>query len=391
MDDEGRIAVAGAGIAGLTCALQFARLGYSVEVLERAPVLSDVGAGIQLSPNVGQVLSELGLDAALDAHAVRPDAVQMRSGRNGRAIARVPLGDVAVERYGAPYRVIHRADLQRVLVAAVQASSRIALRLGETVLEAREADNRLDLRLASGPRQAHLLIAADGVWSTLRGGVSGVEARHSGQTAWRAVVEREPTDTPPTTDLWLAPNAHVVRYPIAGGTRSNIVAVLAEAPSADPQAVSCQESTLPAAPLARLDPGLRRLLQAVPSWTRWPIYSVAPGAEWTRGRIALVGDAAHSMLPFLAQGGAMAIEDATELTAAVALHGATPAALAAYERRRKPRVTHIWREAQRLARVYHLPYPASLGRDLTLAALGPARLLRKMDRIYGWRPATPPA
>lgn len=392
MDDEGSIAIAGAGIAGLTCALQFARLGYDVDVYERAASLSEVGAGIQLSPNVGRALSELGLDAGLDAHAVRPEAVQIRSGREGRQIARVPLGEAAFDRYGSPYRVIHRSDLQRVLMDAVRASSRIALHLGETAHTAgAHAGGGVRLELASGPRDVRLLIAADGVWSALRAGVNGVKPRFSGQTAWRAVVDRSAADDPPTTDLWLAPHVHVVRYPIASGTLSNIVAVLADRTGADPFGSLAEETALPAAPLARLSTGLRDLLQSVPSWTRWPIHAVSPNAAWTKGGIALVGDAAHSMLPFLAQGGAMAIEDATELAAAVALHGATPAALAAYERRRKPRVAHIWREAERLARIYHLPYPASLGRDLTLAALGPARLLRRMDRIYGWRPSAPPA
>ncbi|MGX1100024.1 FAD-dependent monooxygenase [Amorphus sp. MBR-141] len=393
MDDPGRIAVAGAGIAGLTSALQLARLGHDVDVYERATTLSEVGAGIQLSPNVGRLLSQLGLDAALDAHAVQPDSVQMRSGRDGRTIARVPLGDAALMRYGAPYRVIHRADLQRVLVDAVAASPRVTLTLGATILSASERDGGVTLELASGPRRAPLLVVADGVWSTLRAAVNGVTARATGQTAWRAVVDRPPSESeaPPTTDLWLALRVHVVRYPIAGGARSNLVVVMADPAAADPADRLNAETALPAAPLARLDPGLRRLLEAVPSWTRWPLYSVDPGARWTRGRIALVGDAAHAMLPFLAQGGAMAIEDAAELAATIGMHGPTEAALAAYERRRKPRVVAIWREAERLARIYHLPYPASLGRDLALAALGPARLLKRMDRIYGWRPPTPPA
>lgn len=391
MDDADRIAVAGAGIAGLTCALQLARLGFGVDVYERAATLSEVGAGIQLSPNVGRLLSRLGLDAALDAHAVRPEAVQMRSGRDGRKIARVPLGDAALERYGSPYRVIHRADLQRVLVDAATASPRISLTLGAAVLATSERTGGVTVELASGQRHARLLIAADGVWSSLRAAVNGVPARQTGQTAWRAVIARDPAaEAPPTTDLWLAPHVHVVRYPIAGGMLSNIVVVMADrwadAPAGQPE----RETTLPAAPLARLDPALGRLLQSVPSWTRWPLCSVDPTAEWTRGRIALVGDAAHSMLPFLAQGGAMAIEDATELAAAVGLHGPTEAALAAYERHRKPRVVAIWREAERLARIYHLPYPASLARDLALAALGPRRLLERMDRIYGWHPSTSP-
>ena len=392
-EDAGRIAVAGAGIAGLTCALQLARLGHGVDLYERTARLSEVGAGIQLSPNVAGPLSMLGLDEALDAHAVRPEAVQMWSGRDGRPIARVPLGDSALERYGFPYRVIHRADLQRVLLDAAIASPSIRLHLGETILKAWERSSGVTLELASGQRQACLLVAADGVWSALRAVVNGVKAWKTGQTAWRAVVDRTPADaaTPPVTDLWLAPDVHVVRYPIAGGRLSNLVVVMADQACDEASWRLTDEMALPEAPLASLDPALSGQLRSVPAWTRWPLFSVDPSTEWTRGRIALVGDAAHSMLPFLAQGGAMAIEDATELAAAVALHGATPAALAAYERRRKPRVTHIWREAQRLTRVYHLPYPASIGRDMTLAALGPRRLLERMDRIYGWRPPTLPS
>lgn len=391
MASDARIAVAGAGIGGLASALLLARFGHEVDVFERAPALSEVGAGIQLSPNVGRVLSALGLDAALDAKAVRPDHVAMRSGRDGHEITRVALGDAAEARFGAPYRVIHRADLQEILVSAAGADPRIALHLDAPVTHLRTIGGEVELTVSDTSHRTPLLVGADGVRSVVRAAIDGRTARPTGQTAWRTVVPSDPDDDQAArrVDLWLAPEAHIVRYPIAAGTLTNIVVVTADRPGDPPR--PDEAAALPAGIGGRFDPDLRALLARSDSWTRWPLAAVSPDARWVRGPIALVGDSAHAMLPFLAQGGAMAIEDACELAAAIALHGPTAQALVAYERRRKPRVVAVWREARRLASVYHLGFPAAIARNLTLAALGPDRLLRRMDRIYGWRPSTLPA
>ncbi|MEW5423849.1 FAD-dependent monooxygenase [Amorphus sp. 3PC139-8] len=391
MGSETRIAIAGGGIGGLASALLLARFGHEVDLFERAPALSEVGAGIQLSPNVGRVLSALGLDAALDAKAVRPDHVAMRSGRDGREITRVTLGDTAEVRFGAPYRVIHRADLQAILLAAAEADPRIALHLDAPVTHLRTEGDAIELTVADETWRAPLLVGADGVRSVVRAAIDGRTARPTGQTAWRTIIPADPHDEQAArrVDLWLAPDAHVVRYPIAAGTLTNIVVVTADRPG-DPSQPD-EATALPTGVGRRLAPDLQALLARSDSWTRWPLAAVAPDARWVRGPIALVGDAAHAMLPFLAQGGAMAIEDACELAAAIALHGPTSQALVAYERRRKPRVVPIWREARRLERVYHLGFPAAIARNLTMATLGPDRLLRRMDRIYGWRPSTLPA
>ncbi|WP_018698097.1 FAD-dependent monooxygenase [Amorphus coralli] len=390
MTEAGSIAVAGAGIAGLTSAIQLARRGHTVDIYERAAALSEVGAGIQLSPNVGRVLSALGLDDALDAVAVRPRSVEMRSAATGRLIARVPLGQAAEARFGAPYRVIHRADLQRVLLDAALASPSIRLHLDRCVTDVSQTDDAVSIDLSGEQRAAALLLACDGVWSALRPAVSQARAKPTGQTAWRTVIDEPGNAAEPVTELWLGPDVHIVRYPVAGGAGSNIVVVMADAGSSPAPGATETPGRLPENRLSRLDPSLRETLLSVSTWTRWPLFGVDPRAPWTKGRIGLLGDAAHAMLPFLAQGGAMAIEDATELAIAVEEHGATPQALVAYERRRKPRVGPIWREAGRLARVYHLGVPASLARDMALAALGPERLLRRMDHIYGWQPTTLP-
>lgn len=384
--DTSPVAIAGAGMAGLTTALLLARQGLPVELFERAPALSEVGAGIQLSPNAGRILSALGLDAALDARAIRPDFVAMRSGRDGHEIARVPLGETALARYRAPYRVIHRADLQAVLLEAAEASPAIALHLGAAIEAPVQDDDGVTITSAGRERRFGVLIGADGVWSATRPAVNATAASPTGQTAWRAVL---PADTNTRhVDLWLARDAHIVRYPVAGGQMTNIVVITADRSTelADHE----QETALPTAPLARLAPELRALLARPSGWTRWPLCAVKPDGAWTNQRIALVGDAAHAMLPFLAQGGAMAIEDAAELSAAIARDGVSPEALAAYARRRKSRVSTIWHEAARLAGIYHLGRPASIARDLALAALGPERLIARMDSIYGWRPSALP-
>ena len=398
--DGNRIFIAGAGIGGLTAALSLSRRSRAVTVIEQADELRPVGSGLQLPPNTMQVLRDLGLEDALLPHVVAPRAIEVMTWRGDAPVAEIPLGALAEKRYGAPYLVIHRADLQAVLLKAARASAGITLRLGTRLRGAAQNSNRIKLELeqAAGEADGEIpldhdtgasLIGADGVWSTVRRRVMGLRAAaFSGRTAYRAVIPA--SDVPErwrnVTGLWLGPRAHVVHYPVSGGERFNLVALVEE---------DWQEEVWsgPADRSALLDrfrdwPGACRELLSLPSsWLKWALCSMDPGTSWVDGRFALLGDAAHAMLPFAAQGAAMAIEDAE----ALARHldqGADdiPRALRAYESERQDRAERVMRLARSNDRIYHMSGPLALARDMVMRSLPSERLLARLDWLYGWRP-----
>jgi salicylate hydroxylase len=373
-----RVAVAGAGIAGLTSAIALAARGFTVDVFERAPVLEEVGAGIQLSPNATSVLQRLGVLDDLAEALVEPQAIEIRDARNGARLAAIPLGETARKRYGAPYCLIHRADLQAGLVAAARRNAAIALQLDAKIAGPAGSGDEVVFRVGDNERRADILVAADGVRSETRTSCFG----HRGpqpfrRTAWRATLAA--SEVPPktrldATGLWLGPGAHLVHYPVAGGSRLNIVVIAGdETGVVPPHAPFCREA--------------RALIDAVRQWTPWPLFGVDPSRPWVVGRIALIGDAAHAMAPSAAQGGAQAIEDAWVLAAALAEHPAEPAAaLLEYERLRRPRVERIAREARRNLGIYNMRGLPASARNVVLGAMSPERLLSRLDWLYSWKP-----
>lgn len=376
-----RIAIAGAGIAGLTAAIALARRGFSVELHEREPELAEIGAGIQLAPNAMEMLGELDLGATLSG-AVFPEAIEIREARGGAILTRIPLGATALARYGNSYCLIHRADLQSALLAAVRRDARIALLLGSEARDVVADDSGVSFRAAGLSVAADLLVIADGIHSRLRQEIFA----HPGPPplplhAWRArlAVNQVPQSVDlQSTVLWLAPGAHLVHYPLRGGRELNVVAI-AGAASAH-------------APPARIfGASLQPLLEAVPNWIRWPLHGVAVPRPWAAGRIVLIGDAAHAMPPTAAQGGAQAIEDACTLAASLAERADRPAdALAAWEAMRRPRVERIAAESLRNLRLYHLAGLAALARDAAIRALPPKMHLARLDWLFGWKPRQKP-
>jgi salicylate hydroxylase len=393
------IIVAGAGIGGLTAALSLATKGFRVIVLEKTERLEEAGAGLQLSPNASRILIELGLRARLSPRAVTPEAITIMSARAGGEIVRIPLGEAASQRAGAPYWVIHRADLQAALAAAVNDHPDIDLRLGCQFEDmASHARGLTVVQRRGDMRQqevAAALVGADGIWSAVRNHLfPEMQPQFSGLIAWRGTLDAKalPREyTAPRVQLWMGPGAHLVAYPISAGRQINVVAIVPGTWNRPGWSAPGDVNELKSAFAAKRWPGTARMLiGAVDGWRRWALFTLPDIGEWTDGAVALLGDAAHAMLPFAAQGAGMAIEDAAVLAKSLSEApggniASIPAALKQYGRLRRRRVLRVRRTARQQGRIYHLTGPLALARDLAIRAMGPQRMLARQDWIYDWR------
>ncbi len=394
------VIIAGAGIGGLTAALALAQRGFRAVVLDPAERLEETGAGIQLSPNATRVLIGLGLKQRLLTDAVEPEAVDIRAGR-GQILARIPLGEYATERYGAPYWVTHRADLQAALLEAVQANPDIALKLGTRVEDFVAHGHGVTVACRRGPSAADetgiALICADGLWSRLRQRLGHWRPPDFRQrTAWRALIPAAgvaPDLRNNVVRLWLGQGAHLVHYPVKAGTLINIVAIVDEhrdQPGQNWSEPGSRDEIVARFSARRWAQSAFELIAMPERWHKWALYDLPPLRRWGDGPVTLVGDAAHPMLPFLAQGAAMAIEDAAVLAASMArTPDDVPGAMRRYERARGRRTGRAQRGARRNSRAYHLAGSEALLRNLTLRVLGGKMLLRSYDWLYAWRPAPP--
>jgi salicylate hydroxylase len=355
------VIVVGAGIGGLTCALALLRRGIEVEVYEQAPQLGEIGAGVQVSANGTRVLHALGLERGLADWAVRPHAKEIRHWKSGRTWKLFDLGVVSEERYGAPYIFIHRGDLHRLLVEAVRAIAPRAIRLQARCVGVEQDAGGVTLVLADGRRaRGRLLIGADGVHSAVRESVFGAgRPEFTGCMAWRGVIpaERLPGGRMPLAGTnWIGPGRHVVHYPLRRGELLNFVGVvergdwLIESWTAQGTQGECR------ADFAGWHPDVQALIEAIETPFKWALMARSAMTRWSEGRVTLLGDACHAALPFLAQGAAMAIEDAFVLAAALAAHGEDHAtALARYEAARIPRTTRVVEGSAANTRRFHNP------------------------------------
>ena len=380
------VAIVGGGIGGLTAALALARDGIPSTIFEQAPEFDTVGAGIQLSPNATRHLIALGLGDLLTDTLVAPSALAVRDGGSGRLLARATLRDEMARCYGAPYWVVHRGDLQQAMLARVAQFDCIEVRTGARITGVGITGDRATLSVEGEGEPAkpfRAVVGADGVRSVVRGMVApGHHPRPAHRTAWRAVIEAgDMPDGLPADEvgLWLSPDRHLVHYPVSGGRAVNIVAVLTDRKNGVPASLSDVSAGLChlAHDLVRHATGL------VP----WPLMDIAPLPRWSKGPVTLVGDAAHATLPFLAQGGGMAIEDGVALARHLALTPDPALAFKAYEAERLARCTRIQRTSRHNGRVYHLGGPAAFARNLALATMGD-RLIRRYDWIYSHGQAT---
>lgn len=392
-----RLVIAGGGIGGLAAAIGAARAGCEVQLFERAPAWAEVGAGVQLGPNAVRCLDDWGLHAALRAVAAFPERLQVRSALSGAELAAMPLGEDIAQRYGAAYVSIHRADLHGLLLGAAQAAGGAnALNLGDAVMRYGDEGSRAVVRLASGRvAVGDALIGADGLRSPTRARLLGEEpTRTSGHLAYRAVVPQSALPAALRTaqvTAWLGPRLHVVQYPVRRGELMNVVAIRHGHPpdnldSWDHAANAAELEAALAGTCAALQDLVCAVPQAGPGWRLWPLSDRRPVRgphEMARGRVALLGDAAHPMRPYLAQGAGMAIEDAVALQGALAMGGDVPMAerLQRYAGQRWQRVARVQSRAERNGRIFHATGPVRWARDATLR-LGGQRVL-DLPWLYG--------
>lgn len=388
------IVIAGAGVGGLAAALSLARAGKRTLVLERSNRIEEVGAGLQIAPNAGRILAELGAEPELEAVALEPQAINIRRGRDGAVLARLDISDSRA-RWGAPFRVFHRGDLQQALLRTAQRHELIALRTG---VRLRDFDQRGSVLLRAQTEngfeeiEAAGLVGADGLRSTVRDHLfrnEGDAPIYSGCTAWRALV---PADRAPEelrlreSQLWLSPGAHIVHYPLRDASIINVVVIVVEPPQPTAKGAVLSldgPSLLRALGERRFAAPLAALIEAGESWRRWPLFGRKPLAQWSRGAVTLLGDAAHPMLPFLAQGAAQAIEDADALGRAFMQLGATSEiAFAAYQGARQARAGQVVRASRRQGDYFHMGGPPAIVRDLAIGALGGRGMLARNAWLY---------
>jgi salicylate hydroxylase len=378
------VAIVGAGVAGLVCALAFARKGIRSHILERSSKLQEVGAGLQLSPNATYVLGQIGVLERLRPLWREPDNICLVSGTTLAPLTAIPAKSLAASRWGSPYASVHRATLQKVLLEAVENEPLAQLHLDC------EAESQSDIAALSGC-EPDLLIGADGVWSKFRSQIpkAGLP-EFSGMVAWRFIIPEKDAPSflnPRNVTAYVGSNAHIVAYPLHDAGAFNVVALSTGKNPGQTWAADCN-------PLHRNEMtsqfsgwhrDIRTLLSYAPKPTWWPLFGVTDG-RWTDGnnRI-LIGDAAHAMTPFAAQGAAMAIEDAFELAGVVTGNVALGDALLFYERNRQYRVSRVRSRGSFNRFAYHVRGPMRIARDLVLKMRRPDTVAADLDWLYGYK------
>lgn len=366
------VTIVGAGIAGLTVALCLEKHSIPTQIIEKRKSITTAGAGIQITPNAFKVLDMLGLGAALKASSHSLNNLSVFKAQSGKAITRMPLGRDFEQGHGAPYLVLKRQALLDIL--AQQATAQ-----GITI----DFDTKYT---ASDKKTGGIIIGADGVWSKVREDVNGISASFSGRSAFRAQISAKKVK-PAINDLcmWLGNKAHFVAYPVDEAGTLNLVCVIKS------PALENRWST-PVSPDEVLDhlkgwnEHCTQLVRFGENWQRWPLYTISPRQPWSRDNKVLIGDAAHAMLPFLAQGGAMAIEDAATLAHSIVNSTDMGDAFATFQSSREARISRVWNEAKANGERYHWSGIMAEMRDLGLKTIGGKRLQQRYDWIYNWKP-----
>lgn len=389
MTEAQPILVAGGGIGGLATALGLAQAGFQVLVLERAADLGEVGAGIQLGPNAFHALDALGVGAAARATAIYVERLRLMDALSAAEICHIDLGEAFRARFANPYAVVHRGELHAILLRACRAEPRVMLRTGAEVTGYAQEGSAVTALLVDGEQvRGAALIGADGLWSRIRGQlVSDGPPRVSGHTTYRSVI---PTEQMPealrwnAATLWAGPKCHVVQYPLQGWKTFNLV-VTCHDDAPEPVAGRAVPAEQVVAAFRHLHPLVRSIIGQGRDWRLWVLCDRDPVERWVDGRVALLGDAAHPMLQYMAQGACMAMEDAVCLASAMQGHGgAVEAALAAYNAARALRTARVQLLSRAMGEhVYHPAGAHAALRNAIMAAKTQAEWRETFAWLYG--------
>ena len=383
------VLVAGGGIGGLAAALALTRRGLKVKVLEQAPALGEIGAGIQLGPNAFAAFDALGVGEKARSRAVYTDEMVMHDALDETLVGRIPTGDAFRRRFGNPYAVIHRADVHMSLLEGARESDRIQVHTSTTVQRIDQDDDGVTVHDTQGRvHRGIALIGADGVKSAVRRQYVGDEARVSGHVVYRAVIDKRdfPADLQwNAAAIWVGPNCHLVHYPLRGGEQYNVVVTFH---SRDKEEWSVREGSR--AEVQSYFDGIcakaRQLIDLPKDWKRWATADREPIGQWTFGRATLLGDAAHPTLQYLAQGACMALEDAVTLGEALRVHDNDfSKAFDHYQRSRVARTARIVLSAREMGRIFHAKGVERLVRNDLWKGREPERYYDAMEWLYGWK------
>ena len=383
------ILVAGGGIGGVAAALALVRQGFEVKVLEQAPQLGEIGAGIQLGPNGFAAFDALGIGERARARAVYTDEMVMHDAIDESLVGRIPTGEAFRARFGNPYAVIHRADVHKSLLEGAEACGHIEVATSTTVVSVEQDATSVTAIDWKGRRhRGAALIGVDGVKSAVRAQYVGDSARVSGHVVYRAVVEKKdfPADLQwNAASIWVGPNCHLVHYPLRGGEQYNVVVTFH---SRDKEAWSVREGSREEV-LSYFDgicPRARQLIELPKDWKRWATADREPIVQWSFGRVTLLGDAAHPTLQYLAQGACMAMEDAVTLGEALRVHDRNfDKAFAHYQRSRVARTARVVLSAREMGRIFHAQGVERLVRNDLWRGRTPERFYDAMEWLYGWQ------
>ena len=376
--------IVGGGLGGLAAALALARQGFASHVLEQAPAFGEIGAGIQLGPNVFRMFERLGIAEAISRDAVFVDRLLMMDSLTGETVVTGDLGNAFRERFGSPYAVTHRADFHRTLLEACEAAEAVTLETNAQVVSVEDLGGRVRAHLADGGRrEGALLVGADGLWSKVREYVVGDGPPNvSGHIAYRAVLPIEEVPEAVRWNaaaLWAGPRNHLVHYPLRRSTLFNLVAVFHSDryvegwdSEGDPGELMERFAGVSSQPMS--------LLEKIETWRMWVLCDREPVADWSRGRICLLGDAAHPMLQYLAQGACMAMEDAVSLADALAADTDIERAFRSYTKARYLRTARVQLTARMMGEIYHAE---GIRRELRNHVLSTAELREGMAWLYG--------